>query len=417
MAFMDMVRRLTGKDDAEKSTAAIEAAMQDEGLHILRASDVDTQQYTKVPLLGVAALGAAFAQLPESARTVVNQVQLQIGVDQPLYIATNPKGLSGYVKDNGYGITSKVWHKNAQGKNVIAGDLRFQQIPGMTINQSNQSIMPINPMTMVVAAALVSIDRKLSELQKTAGEILQFLSEDKKARQRGNLNMLTEVLAEYKDNYHNEKLCALRSVAVQDIRKEAHQDILFYQERIENRLKKKQLLHASQQVQGLIRDVTGELQEYSLACYLYAFSTYLDVMLQKNFDTSAMEAVLQKMQEHAERYSQLYAACRRQLADYQRTAVEARMLGSLGSTVKAVGTKVAASALLSKGPVDEALISAGESLGRRNRDAVEKRLAVLAPLEDNKMSALIDNLRTVEALYNQSDRLLMDGEYLYIRNA
>ena len=135
-------------------------------------------------------------------------------------------------------------------------------------------------------------------------------------------------------------------------------------------------------------------------------------MLQKNFE--AAPAVAEKMTAHAKKYTELYHECRSLIANYQRTAIETQLLGGLGSVAKTVGQKIASVPVLSKGPVDEALISAGESIGRLNKDAVAKKLEAFAPLEDSRMMTFIENVRRLDLLYNRPDGMITDGENLYI---
>ena len=123
------------------------------------------------------------------------------------------------------------------------------------------------------------------------------------------------------------------------------------------------------------------------------------------------------MTAHAKKYTELYNDCHSQIASYQRTAIEAQLLGGLGSVAKTVGQKIAAVPVLSKGPVDEALISAGESIGKFNKDAVAKKLEVFAPLEDSRMLTFIENVRRLDLLYNRADGMITDGENLYIMEA
>lgn len=65
--------------------------------------------------------------------------------------------------------------------------------------------------------------------------------------------------------------------------------------------------------------------------------------------------------------------------------------------------------------MDEALIHAGEALGKLNRDSVGKRLEQFAPLEDSRLNAFMEQLHTIDMLCHQPDGLLTDGESLYIR--
>lgn len=417
MALKDVFKSLTGKkqNDSDHRAEVAAAVLASDGFPILRASDVDISQYRKVPLMGLAALGAAFAQLPEAARTITTTVSSSVNLKETLFVGVNPKGIAGFLRADGNGTVGNIMQINEQGKQVIAGRLRFKPINQLPVTEVTQTVAPLNPMIMVIAAALFSINEKLDTLQQKAEEILQFLKLEKQSRQRGNLNMLADILEEYKRNCGDEKLCSLRLNAIQDIKRDAYQDILFYQKQIDNRLQEEKALHGAQQANTLLEQVISEFREYQLACYLFGFASFLEVMLQKKFDTDDLNAAAQKLKEYADRYTEQYTACRGRLADYQRTAIEARLLGGLGSVAKTAGEKLASVPVLKEGPVDEALIHAGESLGKLNRDSVSKRLEQFAPLEDSRLNAFMEQLHTIDILCHHPDGLLTDGESLYIR--
>ena len=113
----------------------------------------------------------------------------------------------------------------------------------------------------------------------------------------------------------------------------------------------------------------------------------------------------------------MYGDCHAQIAAYQRTAIEAQLIGGLGNVAKVVGQKLASVPVLSKGPVDEALINAGESLGKHNKDTIAKKLEKFSPLEDSRMGVFVDNVRKIHLLYSRSDAMITDGENLFILEA
>lgn len=407
-----MMKSLIGKKDTP-----VQAQPQDKALltaadfPIIRANDVDLSKYQKVPLMGLAALGAAFSTLPEAARTITNTVTTRVGTGTPVFAGFWPEGVVGRMVDKGLGFSGNI--TNINGGSDIVGRMRYKLIDGgIPITTTTNSVIPFDPMTMVVAAALISIDKKLDTMQEKAEEILQFLKLEKQSKQRGNLNMLAEIMEEYKRDCNNEKTCALRLVAVQDIKREAHQDILFYQEQIARKLQEQKAIHGIQKAQNLLDSVMNEFYEYQLASYLYAYTSFMEVMLQKNFE--AAPAVAEKMMTHAKKYTELYNDCHSQIASYQRTAIEAQLLGGLGSVAKTVGQKIAAVPVVGKGLVDKALINAGEHIGKHNQDAIAKKLEAFTPLEDSRMMTFIENVRRLDLMYNRPDGMITDGEHLYI---
>lgn len=419
MALKDLIKSIGGKKDVsnmETKNDIARAIVTSENFLIIRPEENDLSKYRKVPLMEIAALGAAFSTLPEAARTITQTVKMGIDTKETLFVGYNQKGIEGFLRANEYGTVGNIMRVNEQGKQVIAGRMRFKPVEGgLPVTQTATTVIPFDPMTMVIAAALSSINQKLDTLQEKTEEILQFLKLEKQSSQRGNLNMLAEIMEEYRQDCTDEKMCSLRVVAVQDIKREAHKDILFYQEQIAAKLNNQKTLHGEQQAQSFLDAVVEEFAEYQLACYLYAFTSFMEVMLQKNFEKAAL--VAQKMEACAKRYTELYTACHTQIANYQRTTIEAQMLGSIGKVVKSAGQALASVPVLSRGTVDEALINAGEALGKHNKEAVAQKLQKFEPMEDNRMSAFIENVWTMELLYNRSDAMITDGESLYILEA
>ena len=417
MALKDMVKSLIGKKEAPAQVEKLvesKALLTGADFPMIPAADVDLSKYHKIPLMGLAALGAAFSTLPEAARTITQTVTKQVDIGTPVFAGLWPDGVFGRMVDNGLGFSGNI--TGLDGSSGIVGRMRYKLLDGgLPLTTTTSTVIPFDPMTMVVAAALISIDKKLDALQEKAEEILQFLKLEKQSKQRGNLNMLAEIMEEYKRDCNNEKMCALRFVAVQAIKKDAYTDIEFYQEQIARKLKDQKAIHGSQKAQTLLDSVMTEFYEYQLASYLYAYTSFMEIMLQKNFE--AAPAVAEKMAGYAQKYSELYSDCHSQIANYQRTAIEAQLIGGLGNVAKAVGQKLASVPVLSKGPVDEALINAGESLGKHNKDAVAKRLEKFSPLEDSRMGAFIDHVRKLDLMYNRNDGMLTDGENLYILEA
>lgn len=227
--------------------------------------------------------------------------------------------------------------------------------------------------------------------------------------------MLAEIMEEYKQNGQNDQLCALRAVAVQNVKQQAHQDLLFYEEQITGQLREQKSLHSVQEAKKLQEGITAELYEYQLANYLYAYASFLEILLHKNFDLAA--SVEEKMEKRAQNYKNLYHACKTELADYQQNAIETKLLGGIGNVTRNVGQKLAAVPILNKGPVDEALIDAGNALKNYSRDKAFQRLEAFSILEESGMEAFIENTRQLGLLYERPDGILTDGDNLYVLKA
>ena len=89
------------------------------------------------------------------------------------------------------------------------------------------------------------------------------------------------------------------------------------------------------------------------------------------------------------------------------------MLKGLASVNKVAGEAIAKVPVISKSQIDENLIKAGDKLGEFNskrtgqtlKQFIEKRSAYVRPF--------VDNINTVNRLYNQTTELLFDQENFY----
>ena len=93
---------------------------------------------------------------------------------------------------------------------------------------------------------------------------------------------------------------------------------------------------------------------------------------------------------------------------------ETKIVGGIGIAAKGLGIAIAAVPVLREGPVDEALIKAGESIGEYNRDAVQRKLQAFEIFEANRMMPFVENLQSVNILYNEENAMITDGVNLYL---
>lgn len=412
-AWSALIGKTSSTEIAPKEEVAL-APLASEAFPVVKVQPGQLAAYKQIPLAGLASLGTAFAQLPEGARTVVQTVTKNMSTKETLFVGVNPKGVQGFLRADANGTVGNIMQVNAQGKQVIAGRMRFKAIDQLPIEETTMSVLPIDPMMMVVAVALMTIEKKLDSIQESVEEVLQFLKLEKQSSQRGNLNMLAEIMDDYKLNCNSEQFCVSRSQAVLAIKKDAHRDILFYQEQIAAELQKQKMLHGSKDSQQLLDSVTSQFAEYQLACHLYAFSSFLDVMLQRTFDKAILDGATEKMITMAKRYEALYAECHSEIAKYHRSTIETQIVGGIGIAAKGLGKAIAAVPVLREGPVDEALIKAGESIGEYNRDAIHRKLQAIEVFETNRMMPFVENLQSVNVLYNEENAMITDGVNLYL---
>ena len=254
-------------------------------------------RYTKLPFVEINSLGAVFTSVSESFRTIT---QTTTSGGQGLYKCVFPKGISGTLAsfNDGSGNLGTIMK---DGK--IQAQARWIKVKD--VSSSVSTTLPINPAMIFMAAALVGIDRKLGSIQKTTGEILDFMKSQKEAEQQGDLLLLQEIVEHYKFNWDKEAYKSSKLIQVQDIKRSAQQNVIFYEKRIRGLLEKKDLIQVDMMVQGALSELMKEFRNYRLAAYLFAFSSFTEAVLLENFDKGFLSSISDQIRTYSQNYQQL----------------------------------------------------------------------------------------------------------------
>ena len=108
MAFKEMMKSLIGKKETpvpESTSGESGALLTSEDFPLIPASDIDLGKYRKLPLLDIAALGASFSTLLETARTITKTVTTCMSTDTPVFVGLWPEGVMGKMVDKGRGFS------------------------------------------------------------------------------------------------------------------------------------------------------------------------------------------------------------------------------------------------------------------------------------------------------------------------
>ena len=146
----------------------------------------------------------------------------------------------------------------------------------------------------------------------------------------------------------------------------------------------------------MLDKVKSEFKEYQLALYIYGFAYFLEVMLQENFEEAYLSAISKKIDEMSFRYRELYSLAYSQIESLSKSSLQAHLFGGLSVLNKATGEAIAKMPVISKSQIDETLIEAGERIGTYC------------------VRPFIDNINTVNRLYNEPVELIFNSETLYL---
>lgn len=406
---MDTKKTETSRDVNSEIINVINAMDFADGFTVEEISESELSKAKKIPITSLALLGTAFAELPEAARTTVTTVTGEIKTEN-LYRGIWPEGANGKLAFNINGATVG----NIMGEKGIDSRMRFKPIDEVSVKNTITTVKPLNPTMVAVAVALMEINKKLDGIQSSIDEVLRFLETDKQAKQRGNLGILAEIMEDFKRKGNDADFCKSRNHTVQEIQRDARQDIEFYKTRIETAVKEKKTFHSQKDVREYVGSITTNFAEYQLACYLYAYSTFLDTVLRKDFEEESIGSCRSKIIRIAEDYDALFRECRAQIASYQRSSVGNKVVGGIGKTAGTLGKAIRSIPVIEKGSMDELLLNAGDVLRDVNKDTVKAQVNNLEILENNRMGDFLNGIGVVGALCNRKSAMITDGMNLYV---
>lgn len=358
------------------------------------------QNKVAFPFTEMLALGAAFSPLVTSLGKALSPTTDMI------CRVTIPKGTHLAAFKDGTGNLGAVFNSN----NQLVGQARINPLNP----QAAQSAAAINPYMMVIAVALMSINRKLDDINNTQKDILAFLEMKEKAVLLGNLSFLSDVINNYKFNWNNAQYKNSNHIKVLDIKQESEQSIALFKSQIETVFERKSLFYLDKDAKDKAAKLFSRFTDYQLAVYLYAFSSYVDVLMLENFESAYLQRIEEKIQNYAFEYRERYSECYSKLENFSRGSVESLVMKGAGETGKFFGNVIKSIPMFKDSNIDKDMNENASKLEEMETRKNENIAAQLVGRQKVDVSPFIENLKTMDHLYNDPQVILFDKEKLYI---
>jgi len=359
----------------------------------------------KVPLTEMAALGTSFLAMSDSFRTVTQTVES----NEILYRAIIPDGVAGTLAKANDGVGT---FGNITDNGTIVSRVRFVETTAGPTTVT--TVVPIDPVTLFIAAAIMSIDKKLDAIQEGQREILGFLVQKEKSELRGDLKFLNDILNKYKFSWDNENYKNTYRIKVLDVKQETDRKIDFYRNQIIAKMDKKKLLHKDKDSKKKLEEIYADFGEYQLAVYVYAYASFLETLLLDNFSKGHLDNIKKEIESYSLQYRTLYTECYDKIEGYTNTSVQAHLLKGLSEANKFAGKTIEKVPVIGKTQLDENLITVGEKLSRFGEKRTEKTLSRFIEKQSSCVRPFIENIDTINKLYNQPMELYFDKDNLYL---
>lgn len=290
--------------------------------------------------------------------------------------------------------------------------VRFHEVAAQSAQMT--TAMPYDPTTLFMAAMLLQVNQKLDAIQETQEEMLEYLRQKDKAALRGDLETLTDILTNYRFNWNNETYKTNKHIQVQRIRQEAERSIIQLRAQVSRALGASGPLHIYREAEDRMGKVVDDLKEYQLALHLYAFSSFLEVVLLENYDSGYLASVAQGIDERDLAYRELYSKCYDAIEDLSRGSLDTMALGGLSAASKALGGLLSQTPLKEIAPLDEVAESVGKDLETVQADMTEQLMKRILEVKPAERHPFVDNIYMIDGLYNSAMLLMADEKNIYL---
>lgn len=350
-----------------------------------------TSPLAKIPFTEIAALGGSFADVAQTIATPAAE---------GLYRCVFPKGITGTLAmaKDGSGALGTILNDG------IVGQARWIPV--------DKAIGPACLKATLVAVAVLAVAKQVQDIKDGQKEIIGILERDKKSQLLADYDLLASYMDEYKFYWENEASLVVNLNQVKNIKRNSMKDIRSYTDQIENMLSAKKNLLKMQTASNKIGQLLDRFVHYKLALHVFALSEYMEVMLSKNFQAEYLNKIEDEIREHAMKFRNLYTACFDKIESIKKDAVTTQTANKLADVSRTVGNFIGKIPLVKEGPVDEFLISVGDSISDTEKKKLEKTLAYFIQYKDSGLTPIAEHIATINQLSNKPVVMLYDNKVL-----
>ena len=311
----------------------------------------------------------------------------------------------GLAKAKGQGIGAyRGFTQGANGRITSHAVLRPAEAESVTKLASSAS-------SVFLAIAIFAINQTLGQVLNAQKDIINFLEVDKQAKLKSELIFLTDVMKDYQYNKDNPNYITNREQQVAEIKRDAEQNIIFYKERINQKFVSQPLFHIN--TEKVANDVQTQFKLYQLSLYLYAYASFLDIMLLENFQEDYLNGVESKITDYKNEFDEFYQATCDKMDRFVRTSVQSTLMKGVSIASNKVGDVADKTNRLGK--LAKSLHTGGNKLHDFNEDINKKTISIFFENNDSGIDIFQTNIHQINVLSNRPVEMVFAGESLYVK--
>ncbi len=366
--------------------------------------NIDKGEIISVPIAELATLGAGVSSLIPVFNTVTQTATISTAGLFRIVNAAAGDSLKLAKNGNAWGALQTATGRSKMAQFAEAGPLSV----------TTQSVAALNPSTIMMAAALYSIERQLKTISETQTQILLHLEIDNEAVVEGDLETLTELINNYKHNWDNQIYVQNSHKMVMDIKRTARKNMLSYQKKVDESVSTKKPIVAQKQVKLVCLDLEKKLKYYRLSLYTYSLAAMMGVILGGNYQEEYIAGIKNEIQKLTETYRELFEKSSLYLEKLGSSAVEVNVLQGIGAAGKGVGKFLGSIPLVKEGTVDAFFQDNGVQFKKNALEIEKKAVHRLASLSNPGTGIFVKQMEDMIRIYNHTEQICFDEKKIYL---
>lgn len=295
------------------------------------------------------------------------------------------------------------------------GASKFVQLQEVSSLQSAASTaMSTNIVTIVMAVALFSLEKQLSNIAEMQEEILSFLETEKESEIEADIETLSNIINKYKHNWDNEQFIRSNHKMVIDIQRTARKHMISYQKKVKEAIKDKKLLVFQSKVKHTLDEMVKDFQYYRLSLFAFSMSSLIEIMLSGNFKEENILTIKEEIQKSSLDYRDIYSECSMYLEKMEKSSVESNVLKGVSATSKAVGKLIGSIPKIKDGQLDERLQDTGERVSNKAEAIESDSIAIFADMSNPGTNLFTEKMDDMIMIYNHTTDICFDNNNIYL---
>jgi len=375
-----------------------------DGILLDARTDISKKNTISMPIAQLATLGAGVSSLIPALRTVT---QTTTASTQGLYQLANA-GVGDVLKVAKNGNSWGAF-KTAEGTSKLA-----QLQAAGPLSATNTAVMPIDPLTMMMAVALFSIEQQLGNIAEMEKQILSFLEVEKESEIEADVETLSKIISKYKYNWDNAQFVSSNHKVVLDIQRTTRKHMNSYQKKVSEILSSKQLIVAQSKVNSTLNDLHKKFKYYRLSLYTFSMASLVEIMLSGNFKEENITGAKSEIESLSMAYRDIYGQCSLYLEKMCASSLEANVLKGIGAASRAAGKFIGSIPVIKEGPVDEFLQGGGAQLKEEAFGIERNVVQSFAEISNPGTAVFIEKMNDMIKIYNHTTEIYFDEKQIYL---